>query len=123
MGRVQTRRAAHQVLVAGTGTATVGLLTLALSPWPVLAAFGLVAAAGGVAVTWPLLLSEIGRDQERPAVLVGAASTLGYVGLVGGPVVLGVVVATWGTRAALVLVAVLSATIAPCALVHHRRTS
>jgi len=54
---------------------------------------------------------------------VGAASTLGYVGLVGGPVVLGVVVATWGTRAALVLVAVLSATIAPCALVHHRRTS
>lgn len=122
MGRVQTRRAAHQVLVAGTGTATVGLLALALSPWPVVAALGLVAAAGGVAVTWPLLLSEIGRDQDRPAVLVGAASTLGYVGLVGGPVVLGLVVSTWGTRAALVLVAALSAMIAPCALVHHRRT-
>ena len=123
MGRVQTRRAAHQVLVAGTSTATVGLLALALSPWPEVAALGLVAAAGGVAVTWPLLLSEIGRDQERPAVLVGAASTLGYVGLVGGPVVLGLVVATWGTRVALVVVAVLSSMIAPCALVHRRRTA
>jgi len=123
MGRVQTRRAAHLALVAGTGTATVGVLALALAPWPVVAALGLVAAASGVAVTWPLLLAEIGRDQERPAVLVGAASTLGYVGLVGGPVVLGAVVATWGTQVALVVVAVLSAMIAPCALVHRRRTT
>jgi hypothetical protein len=123
MGRVQTRRAAHQALVAGTGTATVGVLALALAPWPVVAALGLVAAASGVAVTWPLLLAEIGRDQERPAVLVGAASTLGYVGLVGGPVVLGAVVAAWGTQVALVVVAVLSAMIAPCALVHRRRTT
>jgi MFS family permease len=89
----------------------------------VVAALGLVAAASGVAVTWPLLLAEIGRDQERPAVLVGAASTLGYVGLVGGPVVLGAVVATWGPQVALVIVAVLSAMIAPCALVHRRRTT
>lgn len=123
MGRVQTRTAAHQVLVAGTGAATVGVLALALAPWPVVAALGLVAAASGVAVTWPLLLAEIGRDQERPAVLVGAASTLGYVGLVGGPVVLGAVVATWGTGVALVVVAVLSSLIAPCALVHRRRTT
>jgi MFS family permease len=123
MGRVQTRRAANQVLVVGTGAATVGLLALALAPWPAVAALGLVAAASGIAVTWPLLLAEVGRDQERPAVLVGAASTLGYVGLVGGPVVLGAVVAAWGTRVALVLVAVLAALIAPCALVHRRRTA
>ena len=123
MGRVHTRRAAFAVLVAGTSASTVGLLALALAPWPPVAAVGLVAAASGVAVTWPLLQSEIGRDQERPAVLVGAASTLGYVGLVGGPVVLGAVVARWGTGPALVVVACLSAMIAPCALVHRRRTT
>ena len=109
--------------MVGTSTSTVGLLALALAPWPPVAAMGLVAAASGVAVTWPLLQSEIGRDQERPAVLVGAASTLGYIGLVGGPVVLGAVVATWGTGVALVIVAVLSSLIAPCALVHRRRTT
>jgi len=122
MGRVQSRRAAHQVLVVATAAATAGLLVLAFAPWPEVAAAGLVAAAGGVAVTWPLLLAEVGRDQERPAVLVGAASTIGYTGLVGGPVVLGAVVAAFGTQAALVVVAVLAALIAPCALVHRRRT-
>ena len=123
MGRVQTRRAAHQVLVVATGAATVGLLVLAFAPWPEVAAAGLVVAAGGVAVTWPLLLAEVGRDQDRPAVLVGAASTLGYTGLVGGPVVLGAVVAAFGTQVALVVVAVLASLIAPCALVHRRRTT
>lgn len=123
MGRVESRRAAHRVLVVGTGAATVGLLVLAFAPWPVVAAVGLVAAAGGVAVTWPLLLAEVGRDQERPAVLVGAASTIGYTGLVGGPVLLGAVVAGFGTQVALVVVAVLAALIAPCALVHRRRTT
>lgn len=116
VGRVQSARAARRLLEAGCASATVGTLTLALAPWPPLAALGLVAAAAGVAVVWPLLLAEVGRDRSRPAVLVGAASTLGYTGLVGGPVVLGALVATWGTTAGLLVVAVLAALVVPCAV-------
>ncbi len=106
VGRVQTRRGARMVLVLGTLLAAVGLAVLAAAPVTVVAAAGLVLAAGGVSVTWPLLMSDVGRGRPRPGALVGALSSVGYVGLVIGPGLIGVVAGWFGLGVGIALLAV-----------------
>jgi len=92
---------------------------LATVSQPVLAAAGLVLAAGGVSVCWPLLMSEVGRGRERPGVLVGAVTTFGYLGSVIGPGLVGAVSGAIGVPAGLLVLA--GAAIAVAALVGARR--
>ncbi len=120
IGGVATRRGAQLVLILGTSTTALGLAVLAAVPEPKIAALGLVAAAAGVAVCWPLILAEIGRGQARPGALVGAVTTLGYIGMVGGPAIIGALVARWNTTVGLWVLVVLAAGIAPCALIGRR---
>jgi MFS family permease len=105
VGRVQTRRGARQVLVVGTALAAVGLAALAFAPVTAAAAAGLVLAAGGVSVTWPLLMSDVGRGRPRPGALVGALSSVGYVGLVVGPGLIGVIAGWFGLTVGIALLA------------------
>jgi MFS family permease len=105
VGRVQTRRGARQVLVVGTALAAVGLAALAFAPVTAAAAAGLVLAAGGVSVTWPLLMSDVGRGRTRPGALVGALSSVGYVGLVVGPGLIGVIAGWFGLTVGIALLA------------------
>lgn len=105
VSRIETAAAARRAVVAGTVAAAGGLVVLAMVDRVALAASGLVLAAGGVSVCWPLLLSEVGRGRERPGAVVGAVTTLGYLGSVIGPGVVGAVAATFGVSAGLVLLA------------------
>lgn len=104
-------------LVAGAGTAAVGLLLESLSSRPGPAAAGLALAAAGIAVCWPLAMSAVsGRaatEGVSPAPLVGALTASGYVGWVAGPAVVGLVADAGGLRAGLLILASLAA--AACA--------
>jgi MFS family permease len=93
------------VLVVGTALAAVGLAALAFAPVTAAAAAGLVLAAGGVSVTWPLLMSDVGRGRTRPGALVGALSSVGYVGLVVGPGLIGVIAGWFGLTVGIALLA------------------
>jgi MFS family permease len=108
---VQTARGARSVIVGGTLLAAVGLAVLATVSQPVVAAVGLVLAAGGVSVCWPLLMSEVGRDRERPGMVVGAVSTVGYLGAVIGPGLIGLVAGWLGLSAGLWVLAGIAAVI------------
>lgn len=98
---VASAAAARRAVVGGTVTCATGLVLLAAVPVPWIATVGLVMAAGGISVCWPLLMSEVGRGRDRPGVLVGAVTTLGYLGSVIGPAVIGLVAATFGVAAGL----------------------
>lgn len=105
VSRVETSAAARRAIVGGTVLAAAGLVVLSIVQRPVVAALGLVAAAGGVSVCWPLLMSEIGRGRARPGVVVGAVTTLGYLGSVIGPGVVGAVAGLWGVSVGLLVLA------------------
>lgn len=100
-----TAAGSRRVIVAGTLAAAAGLAVLATVEVPVVAAAGLVVAAGGVSVCWPLLMSEVGRGRERPGVVVGALTAVGYLGIVVGPGVIGLVAGRFGIPAGLWLLA------------------
>jgi MFS family permease len=117
---VATAAAARRAIVGGTGLAAVGLLVLATVTHPVVAAGGLVVAAGGVSVCWPLLMSEVGRGRERPGVVVGALTTFGYLGQVIGPGLIGAVAGAFGVAAGLVVLAVCAATVPVLVLASRR---
>jgi hypothetical protein len=99
------RRGAARGVLAGAGTAAAGCLLLALSSAAAPAAVGLVVATGGIAMTWPLLLAEASAGRTRPAMVVGAVSTVGYLGFVVGPSLVGLVAGRAGLRWGLVLLA------------------
>lgn len=121
-GRIATRRGARLVLVVGTSVSAVGLLMLAFVPVTAVAAAGLVLAAGGISVSWPLLMSEIGRGRPRPGALVGALSSVGYIGLVIGPGLIGLVAGWFGLPVGILLLA-LSAGAFPVVLGLHWRST
>ena len=105
VSRIETGAAARRAVVGGAGLAALGLVVLAGVRQPVLAAGGLVVAAGGISVCWPLLMSEVGRGRERPGVLVGAVTTVGYLGAVIGPGLVGAVAGIFGVSVGLAMLA------------------
>jgi hypothetical protein len=86
--RAGRRGAAHGVAL-GAGAAAVGVLVLALAPGAWLKGAGLVLAASGISMCWPLLLAHATAGRERPGVVVGAVTSVGYLGLFLGPSVVG----------------------------------
>src|SRR5204862_3869788 len=89
LGPAAGRRGARRGVLYGGGTAAAGALILVASRTPLLAGLGLVLAAGGVSMCWPLLLAVASAGRERPGAVVGAVSSIGYVGFVVGPSIVG----------------------------------
>ncbi|HZU74728.1 MAG TPA: MFS transporter [Acidimicrobiales bacterium] len=92
-------------VAAGAGLAAVGAVVLATAQVAAVAAVGLVLAAGGISMCWPLLLAEASAGRARPGPVVGAVSAVGYGGFVIGPTVVGWVAEGAGLRAGLGLLA------------------
>jgi MFS family permease len=105
LGPTIGRRGPPRGVAIGAGTAAVGTLLLASAQLPVLGALGLVLAAGGISMCWPLLVAAAGRDRARGAAAVGAVTAGGYLGLVAGPALVGWIADAVGLRAALGLLA------------------
>lgn len=120
---LQTARAARAVMTVGTLAAAAGLAVLAGIEEPVIAATGLVLAAAGISVLWPLLMSEVGRGRERPGAIVGALSTVGYLGIVVGPGLIGLIAGRWGVATGLWFLAAAAVAIPAVLWVGGRRAA
>jgi hypothetical protein len=112
LGPTVGRRGPVQGVAAGAGTAMAGILLLALADSGPVAGLGLVLAAGGISLCWPLLLSLASADRARPGAVVGAVTAVGSTGFVVGPTVVGALAAGLGLRAGLVLLAGFAAFVA-----------
>jgi MFS family permease len=112
LGPVAGARGPARGVAAGAGTAVAGILLLALASTGPLAGLGLVLAAGGISLCWPLLLSLASADRARPGPVVGAVTAVGYTGFVVGPTLVGALAAGFGLQAGLVLLAALAAFVA-----------
>lgn len=123
LGPLAGRRGPVRGVAAGAGTAAAGILLLALAPTGPVAGTGLVLAAGGISLCWPLLLSLASAGRPRPGAVVGAMTAVGYTGFVVGPTVVGALAAGFGLRAGLVLLAALAAfvAVAPAVSAARRR--
>lgn len=92
-------------VAAGAGAAAAGTALMAVAPVAWVAALGLIVAAGGVSMCWPLLLARASAGRPRPGLVVGAVSGVGYLGLVLGPTLVGAVAEGAGLRAGLGMLA------------------
>ncbi|MCA1830302.1 MAG: MFS transporter, partial [Actinobacteria bacterium] len=91
IGPAAGRRGAARGVMLGTITAASGLVLLALAHVAWLAGAGLVIAAGGVSMCWPLLLAYSSQSRERPAAVVAGVTAVGYLGFVVGPAIVGAI--------------------------------
>jgi MFS family permease len=97
------RRGPPRGVAIGAGTAAVGVVLLTAAPDPALGALGLVLAAGGISMCWPLLVAAAGRGRPHAAAAVGSVTAGGYLGLVAGPAIVGWAANAIGLRGALAL--------------------
>jgi MFS family permease len=97
-GPMAGRRGAVRGVAAGAGTAAVGLVVLVASTSPIASGAGLVMAAGGISLVWPLLVAHASVGRTRPAAVVGSVTAMGYLGLVIGPALVGTIGAAVGLR-------------------------
>jgi MFS family permease len=100
-GALGTRRA----VALGAGLSCAGIAVEALSTNPVVAALGLAVASVGIAVVWPLLLADVNNEARHPALAIGGVTAAGYLGMVAGPPIVGLVSALFGLRVGLLVLA------------------
>lgn len=105
LGPAAGRLGAPRGVTLGASLAAGGIILLAVSPVTVVAGAGLVLAAGGISLCWPLLLALAAAGRERPGAAVGAVTSVGYLGFVVGPAVVGAVAGAAGLRAGLLVLA------------------
>lgn len=106
LGGLAGRSGAARGVTLGAATAAVGVVVLAVADPPVIAGAGLVLAAGGISMCWPLLLSLVAGERERPGPAIGAVTAVGYLGFVIGPTVVGWLAGALGLRVGLLVLAV-----------------
>jgi MFS family permease len=111
-GPAAGRRGAARGVTLGAGVAVAGILLLGLAPTDWLSGAGLVLAAGGISMCWPLLLAHASEGRDRPAAVVGSVSSAGYLGFVAGPVIVGWVGGSFGLRVGLLFLAIAAAFVA-----------
>jgi MFS family permease len=99
------RRGAARGVAIGASAAAAGLLLLAIAPGSWAKGAGLVIAAGGISMCWPLLLAHATAARERPGAVVGAVSAVGYTGFFLGPTIVGWVASATSLRGGLVVLA------------------
>lgn len=115
VGPAAGRRGAAPGVAAGAGIAAVGLVILAVVEVPVVAGAGLVLAAGGISMCWPLMLAHASAGRERAGAIVGGVSSIGYLGFVFGPMLVGWLSAAVGLRGGLLFLAAAAVAVATMA--------
>jgi MFS family permease len=107
VGRIAGDRLASRYgpacLVRGCGLlASAGLAAALCTRSPAGAVIGFAACGGGLSCTVPQFLSAAGHaDPQRPGAGIAKVASLGYLGLVGGPVLIGGFASVAGLPAAL----------------------
>lgn len=99
-----TRRA----VTLGGLLAALGIGTEALCANAAVAAAGLAVAAVGISVVWPLLLADVNNEARHPALAIGGVTACGYLGMVAGPPLVGLVSSAFGLRTGLIVLAAIA---------------
>lgn len=87
---IVTRVGPFVVVLTGTALATIGFIAVICSMSLPLILFGYILIGIGCANTVPIMFSQIGKQQSMPQmVAVPAVTTLGYVGILAGPAIIG----------------------------------
>lgn len=85
VGRLGTRRG----VALGGSLAAVGVTLEALTSSPTVGVTGLALACVGITVVWPLLLADVNNEARHPALAIGGVTAAGYLGMVAGPPIVG----------------------------------
>jgi predicted MFS family arabinose efflux permease len=90
--RVIRRWGRKRVLALGGLCAAAGFFTATLAPAPEIALAGFLLIGAGASNIAPIIFTAAGRQQDMPpAAAVSAVTTLGYVGTLAGPALIGFV--------------------------------
>lgn len=113
VGDALTLRIGAQRLVRlGASLATAGMTMALLAPHTALSVVGFALVGSGFATIYPTMLANAGRVKgSPPAGSIAVVSTMGYVGLLAGPPLIGFVAEVTTLRIGFGLVAVTSALI------------
>jgi MFS family permease len=110
--RLVAARGASTTLQAGAAVATAGISLAIVVPGTVTAAAGFALLGAGLAPVLPVLYSTVGsRDPDRAGTAIAAVTTVGYLGSVAGPPLVGALGESVGLRAAFVAVPLVTAAI------------
>src|SRR5439155_9598208 len=112
------------VLRYGGALATTGLLAVVLAPVPAVAIAGWALAGLGLSGVVPQLFSAAANSTIDGASALARVTSLGYLGALAGPAVIGLLAHAIGLDAALGLLVLLAtgiAVTAPAAFTRHRR--
>ena len=113
-------QAAHRIsdrtlFAAGAAVAAAGCALAAAAPNAPLALAGFALAGAGISITAPVLFGAAGRVRHDAASAVATATTLGYLGLLVGPPLVGGVAQVAGLRTSFVVLACVAAAVAAAA--------
>jgi hypothetical protein len=86
VGKLGTRRG----VALGGGLAAIGITLEALTSSAAVGATGLALACVGITVVWPLLLADVNNEARHPALAIGGVTAAGYLGMVAGPPIVGI---------------------------------
>jgi MFS family permease len=104
-----TRVGDRALLVGGAAVAVAGCAIVAAAPDPAVALVGLALAGGGASLNAPILFGAAGRIAPSA---VATVTTLGYVGLLVGPPVVGGVAQATNLRGSFAVLALVAALVA-----------
>ncbi len=111
-GMIVQRFGELRVLVYGGVAIIFGIVIILTSPWHPIALFGFFVIGLGAANLVPILFSAAGRQKKMPAGLaLASVTTIGYAGILMGPVLVGVAAKATDLLMAFWLVAFLTALI------------
>jgi len=111
--RLNRALGARRLLAGGSALAAAALAATVATGLPAVALAGLLLAGLGVANGVPLLFSAAGRIRDMaPGPAIAAASTMGYLGLLAGPPLLGFVADATSLPLALAITALLTGAVA-----------
>ncbi len=86
VGVLGTRRG----VALGAGISAGGIALEALTTNAFVGATGLALASMGISVVWPLLLADVNNEAQHPGLAIGGVTAAGYLGMVAGPPIVGV---------------------------------
>jgi MFS family permease len=110
-----TRIPDRTLLAGGALLACCGCLLAALAPSPAVALVGFAVGGAGISLNAPIVFGLAGRGRRGAASAVATVTTIGYVGLLVGPPLVGGVGQLLSLRASFVVLAAVAAAVAAAA--------
>ena len=104
VGKLGTRRG----IALGASLAALGLTLEALTANAAAGAVGLALACVGITVVWPLLLADVNNEARHPGLAIGGVTAAGYLGMVAGPPIVGILSGAFDLTTGLLVLAATS---------------